>query len=451
MTRQGARRMPSYDDILTRRQIVRSVVSSTIGTTIEWYDTVLYSMVVGIYLGVLFFPSHNVLASALAGYSTLFISYLSRPIGAAVFGHFGDRTGRKATLIATLGMTGICSVLIGFLPTYAQVGPTAPILLLVLRIGVGMALGGEWGGAILLPLEWGNRSRRGLLTSLPMLGLPAAALLSTLALQASVHLVGPRSYWAWRLPFIVAVVIVGVGLYVRLGLLETPTFSQLLERRRVERAPLPALFRHQSREVILACFARVVEQTPGFVFGSFILFYAVSILHFSEGQVLAWVAIGSALSLPAVVLSGALSDVIGRKWMYAIGIVLVFAFSPIYFRMLDTRVPALVFAAIAIALPLSHLLRGPLAALVAESFTGRLRYSGGSVGSGLSAILSGPAGAISVALLQRYHSSTPIAFYLMLTAVVSFAATLVMPERSRQDLTREYDEPAEPLAQPGVL
>jgi MFS family permease len=428
------------EEVLSRRQLRRAVISATVGTTIEWYDIVLYGLLAGVYFGRLFFPTSDPFAAGMAGFGTLLVSFLARPIGAMIFGHYGDRIGRKGTLIATLLLAGICSFLIGVLPTYGQVGVLAPILLVLLRIGVGMALGGEWGGAVLLTLEWGNRYRRGFWTSWPQTGFALGVALSSLALQLSLLLVGQSSPWVWRLPFLASGVIILVGLYVRLGILETPTFVALLERRRIERFPLLTVIRKQWRELVLTALLRGVEQAPAVLFVAFLLTYGTQFLHFGQRQLALAMTISAVLSVGTIVLSGYLADVYGRKRMYLLATVLMFAFALPYFALLQTAVPARVYLAILLSFPILGFVWGPVASFVAENFTGRLRYSGAAVGSGLAAIIAGPVPIIALALLQHYQSSLPIGVMLMVYAAVSFIAASLVRDRSKQDLTAEYDE-----------
>jgi MFS family permease len=431
----------STSEVLTRRQLVRCVVASTIGTTIEWYDTVLYALVVGLYLGNLFFPNKDPFLSTLGGFGTLFVSFAARPVGALIFGHFGDRLGRKATLIVTLMAGGIGSFLIGLLPTYAQIGLAAPVLLTVLRLLVGISLGGEWGGSVLLSLEWGNRYKRGFWASWPQVGIPAALVLGFLALQTSILIVGRSSYWAWRLPFLASIVLVLIGLYVRVGVLETPTFSQLLERRQIERLPVLTVLRKQWREVILTCLLRTGEQAPVLIFTTFFLVYATTTLHLAQPVVIRIAMLAAVASLVATPLFGYVSDLVGRRRTFLFGVVTLFVFALPYWTLLNSRVVALVLLASVAGFVINAAMAGPEAAYIAESFTGRLRYSGASLGAGLAAITAGgPASIIALALLHVYHSTTPIGIYIMGCCVVSFLAAMALKERSRQDLSVEYDE-----------
>jgi MFS family permease len=428
-----------------RRQLIRAVIASTIGTTVEWYDATLYGLLVPLYLGRLFFPSDDPLTSVLAGNLALLFSFLARPIGGAFFGRFGDRMGRKATLIITLLVAGVASTLIGVLPTYADIGVLAPIMLFLLRFCIGAALGGEWGGAVLLTLEWGNHSRRGFWSSWPQIGAVAATVLGLVAVQGSGALVGPQSFWAWRLPFLASIVLVLVGLYVRLGVLETPTFSRLLERRRIERHPVRTVLRTHAGQVVLTALLRMGEQAPLVLFSLFFLVYARMALHLPQATAINIVIASGLAGAACTPLFGYVSDLVGRRRTFLWGACAMALFALPYFWLLDTREVTLILAAATVAQVIVAAMSGPEAALIAESFTGRLRYSGASIGAGLGAPLAGGAASIvGVALFQRFHSAIPVALYMIGCCLVSIVAVSLLRERSTVDLSVEYDEQPQP-------
>jgi len=429
------------DENLTRRQLLRAVIAATVGTTIEWYDFFVYGFAASLYLGPLFFPSKDPTVSTLTALSTYFGGFAARPVGAAIFGHFGDRIGRKATLIATLLVMGISTVLVGLVPTYAQIGIWGGIALTVLRILQGIGVGGEWGGSVLLSVEWGHRGRRGFLGSWPQFGVPAGLVLGYGALQAFTLALGKSSYWGWRLPFLLSALLVVVGLYIRLGILETPIFARLLEERKIERVPVLEVWRKQWAEIVLSCLIRTGQQAPFYIFTVFVLTYATKVLGFAQSTTFNFVLVAALVSCFTVPFFGHLSDRVGRKRMYLIGAVGMLIWSFPYWALLDTKTPALVFLAIVLALPIHDMQYGPQATFIAESFTGRLRYSGASLGYQLASITAGgPAPLIAVALLAAYKSSLPIAAYMAGCAVVTIIATLLLRERSRVDMSVEYDE-----------
>ncbi len=433
----------SAEEYLTRRQLFRVLTASTIGNTIEFYDFGIYGLVASLYLGKLFFPAQDPLASTVAAFTTFTVGFVARPVGAAIFGHFGDRVGRKATLISTLSLMGVATLLIGLMPTYEQVGIAGGIMLAVLRVLQGMALGGEWAGSVVLTLEWAHRRRdRGFLAAIPHAGHNIGTGLATVALGLSTLWLGSHSYWAWRLPFLVTIVLVAVGLYVRVGILVSPVFSKLLEERRVERRPVLSVLRRSWRDVLSICFMRAGQQGVIFVFNTFVLTYGTLVLHLPQGQVITWVVIATFLQLLAGPFWARIGDRIGRKRMLLIGMVAMLLFAYPYWMMLDTRMPIVVALAILLSLPIHDMQFGPQAAFIPETFTGRLRYSGSSLGYHLAAAVVGGTGPLlAAALLQRYHTSSPIALYMMVCALVSIIAIGRLPDRSRQDISIEYDAP----------
>ena len=257
-------------------QLRKAVIASTIGTAIEWYDFFLYGTAAGLIFGKLYFPNEDPLTATLAAFGTYFIGFVGRPIGAAIFGHYGDRIGRKATLIATLLCMGIATFLIAFVPTYASIGIWGAVILTVLRMLQGIGVGGEWGGSVLLAMEWSRtHGQRGLVASWPQFGVPCGLFLANLAILAFSQLSGDQfATWGWRIPFALSIILVGVGLWIRLGILETPVFQQLLDNRKIEKAPIIEVFKKHPKEIILSALLRMAEQAPFYIFTAFIFAYA---------------------------------------------------------------------------------------------------------------------------------------------------------------------------------
>ena len=435
-----------------RKQLRRAVVASTVGTSIEWYDFFLYSTATGLVFAKLFFPKSDPVVATLNVFLIYAVGFIARPIGAAIFGHYGDRIGRKATLIATLLLMGVATFLIGFVPTYASIGIWGAFLLVVLRFVQGIGVGGEWGGSVLLSMEWGHRGgRRGLIASWPQFGVPVGLFLANGALLIMSNIAGPTGFanWGWRVPFYFSIVLVAVGLYVRLRVFETPLFQRLLDEKRIEPAPVMQVIRRNWKEILQSAFLRLSEQAPFYIFTAYVFTYGTTVLKQSRNFVLYAVLAASVLSFFSIPLFGYLSDRIGRKRVYMAGVAVMGVWGFIYFGLLDTKVAALMFIAIFLSLIPHDAQYGPQAALIAESFTGRLRYSGASLGYQLASVIAGgPAPLIAATLfagpkffgIGAYKTSLAIAFYILVCAVISFIAAATVKERSKQDISVEYDE-----------
>src|SRR5450756_625251 len=269
-------------------QLRKAVIASTIGTAIEWYDFFLYGTAAGLIFGKLFFPGSDPLTATLLSFGTYFIGFVGRPIGAAIFGHYGDRIGRKATLIATLLCMGISTFLIAFVPTYASIGIWGAVILTVLRTLQGIGVDGEWGGSVLLAMEWSRtHGQRGLVAAWPQFGVPCGLFLSNLAILAFSQMSGDQfNTWGWRLPFALSIVLVGVGLWIRIAILGTPVFQQLLNNDKIERTPILEVIKKQPKEIILSALLRMSEQAPFYIFTAFIFAYATGTLHLSRDLIL---------------------------------------------------------------------------------------------------------------------------------------------------------------------
>jgi metabolite-proton symporter len=423
-------------------QLRKAVIASTIGTTIEWYDFFLYGTAAGLVFGKLYFPNQDPYAATLLAFGTYFIGFAARPVGAAIFGHYGDRIGRKATLIATLLCMGLATFVICLVPTYQTIGIWGAVILTILRALQGIGVGGEWGGSVLLAMEWSRtHGQRGLVASWPQFGVPAGLFLANLAVLAFSAWSGDQFLvWGWRLPFALSIVLVGVGLWIRLGILETPVFQKLLDSDKVEKAPIIEVFKKQPREIILSALLRLSEQTPFYIFTAFVFAYAVGTLKMDRNFILTAVMAAAVVSFVTIPLSGHISDKIGRRKMYLIGVVSVGLFGFLYFGMVDTAIPSAVFIAIVLSLIPHDIQYGPQAALIAESFTPRLRYSGSSLGYQLASIIAGgPAPIIATWLLATYQTGYAVAIYIAACAVISAVATAFMPDYTGKDISREYD------------
>ena len=420
-----------------RKQLNRAVIASAIGSTIEWYDFFLYSTVTGLVFAKLFFPQSEPLVGTLQAFSVYFVGFLARPIGAAIFGHYGDRIGRKATLVATLLLMGIATFLVGLVPTYETIGIWGAVILTLLRFIQGIGVGGEWGGSVLLAMEWAKTDKhRGFITSWPQWGVPMGVFTANLAVLVFSAVSGDAFFdWGWRVPFLISILLVGVGLYIRLGILETPTFRRLEAENKIERQPIIQALKEHPKEILLSAFARTGQQAPFYIFTAFIFSYGTGQLGMSRDFLLQAVLVCAALSCITIPFFGWLSDRCGRKRTYLVGCVLTAAFGFLYFAALDSQTHAWVFLAIAVSLIPHDVMFGPQAALIAESFKGRLRYSGSSLGYQLASVFAGgPAPLIATALLAQYKTGYAIAFYMAVCCLISFVSVLMMTDRTNKAL-----------------
>src|SRR6266536_653549 len=402
-------------DVEHSAQLRRAVIASTVGTVIEAYDFLLYGLVAPLAFGKLYFPGSDPLVGTLQAFAIYAVGFAIRPVGAAIFGHYGDRIGRKATLITTLLLTGLATFAVGFVPGYATIG--------------------IWGGAVLLSMEWARTSaHRGFIASWPQWGGPAGLFLANLAVLAFSAISGDQFLdWGWRVPFWLSIVMVGIGLYIRLGILETPVFQRVVAEEQVARAPVLEVIRRQPKEIILTALARMAEQAPFYIFTAFVFTYGTRGLPGSRDLLLTALLVATVLSFVMVPLSGHLSDRIGRKRMYLIGAVTMGVWGFVYFGLLNTAAPAWIFIAIVLSLVPHDMMWGPQAALIAECFTPRLRYSGFSLGFHLSSITAGgPAPLIATALLAATGSGYVIALYILFCVVVTIVSTIFLPDHTNR-------------------
>ena len=423
-------------------QLRRAVIASTIGTAIEWYDFFLYSTMTGLVFAKLFFPRSEPLVGTLEAFAVYAVGFVARPVGAAIFGHYGDRIGRKSTLIATLMLMGIATFLVSLVPTYESIGIWGAVILTFLRFVQGLGVGGEWGGSVLMSMEWARGDKhRGFIASWPQFGVPCGLFLANLAVLAFSQMSGEQFLaWGWRVPFFLSLILVAVGLYIRLGILETPIFRKLVTEQKIERTPMLAVIKQQPKEILLSALVRMAEQAPFYIFTAFVFSYGIGTLNVSRDFLLFAVLTASVVSFVSIPLFGHISDRIGRKKMYMLGAATVGVFGFIYFGMLNTGSLVLIFFAIVLSLIPHDMMYGPQAALIAESFTGRLRYSGASLGYQLASVIAGgPAPLIATWLFAQYGSAYAVAFYILVCAVLTLVATSMMTDYTGKDIEGEYE------------
>jgi MFS family permease len=433
-------------------QLRRAIIASTVGTVIEAYDFLLYVLVAPLVFAKLYFPASDPLTGTLQAFAIYAVGFVARPVGAAFFGHYGDRIGRKVTLIATLLLTGLSTFAVGFVPSYDSIGIWGAVILTVVRFIQGVGIGGEWGGATLMAMEWAKtNAHRGFITSWPQWGGPAGLFFANIAVLVFSTISGDQFLsWGWRVPFWLSIVMVAVGLYIRLGILETPVFQRILDMQQTARAPVIEVIRRQPKEIILTALCRMAEQGPFYVYAAFIFTYGTTILHSSRDFLLTALLVATGLSVVTIPLAGAISDRIGRKRMYLIGAVTTGIFCFVYFAMLHTMIPAVIFLAIVLSFIPHDMMYGPQAALIAECFAPRLRYSGSSLGYHLSSVIAGgPAPLIATALLAATGSGYAVAIYIMICAIVSVSATAFLPDYTNRDISHDgvYDAASQPQAE----
>jgi len=441
---------PPGDDVVDRQprsSIIKVVAASMAGTTVEWYDFFLYGVAAAVVFPAVFFPESDPAVGVLLALGTYAIGFIARPVGGLVFGHYGDRIGRKTLLVLSLVLMGVATFAIGLLPGYATIGIGAPILLIVLRLVQGFALGGEWGGAVLIVSEHGDPARRGYWASWPQAGVPFGQLLANglLFLLAAVQSEADFEAWGWRIPFLLSAVLVLIGLYVRLSVEESPVFKAA-QARAAERTaagatasmPIVEVFRRYPREVFTAMGARFAENVSYYIFTIVVTTYATQRLDLSSSFVLGAVLIGAAVHLVTIPIWGALSDSYGRKPLYLIGAAGVGVWAFAFIALLDTRSFPLVVLAVIGGLVFHGAMYGPQAAFLSELFGTDVRYSGVSIGYQLASVFAGGlAPIIAVALYTTFDSGYAVSVYVALSALVTILAVATYGETRHRDLAAD--------------
>src|SRR4051795_11812537 len=415
----------------------RAALASTVGTTIEWYDFFLYNTAAALVFPALFFPESSTYAGRLESFATYAVGFAARPVGAFIFGHWGDRIGRNATLIVTLLMMGVATTLVGVLPGADAIGRGAPLLLVLLRLVQGIAVGGEWSGSVLLSMEWGDQKRRGFMASLPQLGVAFGLILGTgfLYLLSAVMSDSQFTSWGWRIPFVFSLVMVAIGLYIRMRILETPMFAKRLRENKISKLPSFDAIKNHWKPIVLSALARLSEQAPFYVITSFTLVFLTEEHSYSKTFALAAILSAAALELVAVPLFGHLSDTVGRKKVYMAGSALMGIYGFVLFAAMDSGIAAIAFIGLFLALIPHAMQYGPQAAMIAESFPTNLRYAGAGMGYQLASVIAGgPAPLVATYLLKETGSGWSIAAAIAGCAVVSLIAVALLDDRSRSDI-----------------
>jgi len=423
---------------MTERPHIRQVVlASFIGTTIEWYDFFLYGTAAALVFNKLFFPNVDSLTGTLSAYGTFAIGFVARPLGGAVFGHYGDKVGRKAMLVWSLLLMGVATALIGLLPTYATLGVWAAVLLTMVRFVQGIGVGGEWGGAVLMAVEHSSRGRRGFHGSWPQMGVPAGLLLSTgvFALFSTVLSEQQFLAWGWRIPFLLSTVLIGVGLFIRLRIIESPAFSKLKETGSEVRFPLRDLLREHPRNLLVGMGMRFAQNVLFYLYSVFVLSYGQTVLHQSKNTMLAGVAIASVIGLFTTPLFGALSDRVGRRPVYLAGAILSLLYCFPFFWLVGQGSVLMVWLAIVLGMNVGHdMMYGVQAAYFSELFGTHVRYSGASLVYQLTSVFSGGLAPFIATWLLARHGPSAVAGYMSLACGLSVVAAWFAPETYRQEV-----------------
>lgn len=440
--------LEATDEITTRENIFPVIVASALGSAIEWSDFFYYSFLAVTVFPVVFFPRLDPSTGIIASFTANFVGFLARPLGGAFFGHFGDRVGRKSTLAATLLLIGITTMLMGVLPGYASLGIMAPLLLGILRFLQGVGVGGEWGGSVLLTMEFGDARRRGFSTSWPQIGVPVGLALSASSILLFKNLYPGDAFQSvgWRMPFLLSTMLVLLGLYIRLRIPETPAFLRMKRRREANEAPQGTLQTYW-REILLSALTRTGEQAPFYIFTTFALSYGMQVLHLDATLLYGSMIAAAGVSFIAMPCFGALSDRVGRRRTTLCGALAMMLYAFPYFLLLNTGIPILAIAALALALGFPHAcLYGPQAALIAERFPTRLRYTCAALGYQLASIIAGgPAPIIATYLIARSASQSfnpawiSIALFIIATALISLLAALPLKEYAGRPAVEEKD------------
>ena len=420
------------------KELRRVLIASVVGSSVEWFDYFLYGTVAALVFNQLFFVTDDPAFGTLYAFATFALAFFIRPLGGFIFSHIGDRIGRKKTLVLTLSLMGLATFLMGVLPTYGQIGLWAPVLLIILRLIQGLGLGGEWGGALLLAVEYAPKEKRGLFGSVPQMGVTIGMLMGTIALSIMTLLPHEAFMtWGWRVPFLLSALLVIFGLWIRKGIEETPTFQKTQEKGDIPKLPIADTFKYHWREVLIATGAKVVETAPFYIFGTFIVSYGTQNLNYNQTSILMAVTVATIITTILMPVMGSWSDKIGRKKLYVGGTILMILYAFPYFWLIHAGSIALLFVATIVGLGIIWApITAVLGTMFSEIFSANVRYTGISLGYQIgAAVAGGTAPLVATALLIRFNDSyIPVAIYIIFTALISLVAIWTVKDRYNEEL-----------------
>jgi MFS transporter, MHS family, shikimate and dehydroshikimate transport protein len=422
-------------------EALKVALASLVGSTIEWYDFFLYGTASALVFGDLFFPTFSPLVGTLLSFSTMAVGYIARPLGAIIMGHFGDKLGRKTMLVSSLVIMGVATTIIGLLPSFNTIGIAAPVILVMARLLQGFAVGGEVGGAITMAVEHAPDRRRGLYGGFPQLGVASGLVLANLIFLASNAFLSADQFksFGWRIPFLVSVILVLVGVYVRLRVSESPIFKFMKRAGEEIKIPLVTLFGRAWKQILIVALSTLFTNVMGFIGLIFMLRYATTTLGFTRSTILTFTIIANLIEIPATLYFADLSDRVGRRTIYLWALAFAIVWGAVFFPLVNTAIPAVVFAAILVARLCIAAIFGPQAALFSELFDTNIRYSGISVGYSISSIIGAQTPAIAALLVAATGGTAILSGYIAAAALISFVTALFLWETYKVDLQAKLD------------
>lgn len=427
------------DESVRKKQMKKVAIASVVGTSIEWYDFFLYGTMAALVFPQLFFPESSSYMGVLQSFITLFVGFLARPIGAIIFSSYGDKVGRKAALVTSLLLMGISTTLMGLLPTYHSIGTVAPILLVTLRFIQGIGVGGEWGGSVTLSVEWSSKKSKGLMGSMTQIGVPIGMIFSTLVVSLCMSLTGDFfEAWGWRIPFILSFVLVFIGLYIRLGIEESPEFQKLKEQKATAKQPVLESIKGYPKQILLAAFTRLADNVPFYICTTFTVYYATTHLNMDKQLITNAVMLVAITFLFIVPYAAHLSDKFGRKTVMFSGMIMTLLGALPYFYLINSKELVLIAIGIVLLSIGPAVIYGPQATLLAEIFPAHIRFSGSSLAYQFAAIIAGGlAPTISLTLLEKFKSPNAITMYIIVCCFISITALFLLKPKEEETIVEE--------------